>query len=247
MTQQTHIGLGRSFSPRLVTSNGQIMELPAPVDEIVAIPPFGLDGHLTLPVQARSVVVFAHGSGSSRHSPRNKYVAQALARAGFGTLLFDLLLPQEGTDRAATFDIDLLADRLILATQWLRRRIDHHPVDIGYFGASTGAAAALVAAARQPEPVKAIVCRGGRPDLAGPFLADVRAPTLFIVGGMDTEVLALNRWASSQMTCKTTLKVVPDASHLFEEVGALDQVIDCAAFWFRRYLLHADSHVQRQG
>lgn len=227
---------------------GAMQDLPAPIDEAVVIPPFGLDGHLTIPVQARAVIVFAHGSGSSRLSPRNKYVAQALAKAGFGTLLFDLLLPDEAADRAATFDIDLLADRLVLATRWLDRRTAQEPVEIGYFGASTGAAAALTAAARQSDRIGAIVSRGGRPDLAGPALAAVQAPTLLIVGGLDSEVLALNRWAQAQMTCKTALKVVPDATHLFEEVGALDQVIDCATFWFRQHLPHqATAHVHGQG
>jgi len=235
LTQQD-IGSGGRVRPWLADRSGQVLVLPSPTEEIVAIPPFGLDGHLVLPVHSQAVVVFAHGSGSSRHSPRNKYVAAALARAGFGTLLFDLLTPAEAAERSAVFDIGLLADRLVLATQWLRRRTERSPVEIGYFGTSTGAAAALVAAAGLLDPVRAIVCRGGRPDLAGNALPQVHAPTLFVVGGDDREVLALNRWAMGQMQCKTALKVVPDANHLFEEVGALDQVIDCALFWFRQHL-----------
>lgn len=246
MQQDYHAYSRNGFRPRIVTGTGVATQLPAPVDEIVAIPPFGLDGHLVIPVNAPAIVVFAHGSGSSRHSPRNKHVAAALVRAGFGTLLFDLLLPQEANDQGSVFDIELLADRLIVATQWLRQRTERHPLDVGFFGASTGAAAALAAAARHPEAVKAIVSRGGRPDLAESHLSRVEAPTLLIVGGDDTEVLALNRRAASRMQCKTALKVVPDAGHLFEEVGALDQVIDCAIFWYRQHLAPArEALVQR--
>ncbi|MEC4015377.1 phosphoribosyltransferase family protein [Streptomyces sp. H27-D2] len=192
-----------------------------------------LAGDLTLPEGARAVVMFAHGSGSSRHSPRNRWVAAALNRAGLGTLLFDLLTPAEEADRANVFDIETLARRLADATRWLRRR---ESVPIGYFGASTGAAAALWAAASADADIRAVVSRGGRPDLAGPRLAGVRAPTLLIVGGRDPLVLDLNRQAQAELHCETRLEVVPGATHLFEEPGALDQVADLARDWFSRHL-----------
>ncbi|MEV6650239.1 alpha/beta family hydrolase [Streptomyces sp. NPDC051219] len=195
-----------------------------------------LAGDLALPegAGAGAVVMFAHGSGSSRHSPRNRLVAAALNRAGLGTLLFDLLTPAEEADRANVFDIETLARRLADATAWLRRR---HPLPIGYFGASTGAAASLRAAASPDADVGAVVSRGGRPDLAGPHLADVRAPTLLIVGGRDTMVLELNRAAQAQLRCENRLEVVPGATHLFEEPGALDEVADLARDWFARHLV----------
>lgn len=207
----------------------------AAINETVAIPPFGLDAHLVVPAGATGVVVFAHGSGSSRHSPRNKFVATALNRADIGTLLFDLLTPSEAEDRVAVFDIDLLAGRLILATRWLLQRTEMVALEIGYFGASTGAAAALVAAASESSLVKAVVSRGGRPDLADRFLPHVTAPTLLIVGGNDRDVLVLNRRAMARMTCKTELAVVPNAGHLFEEAGALDLVIGHALAWFQQH------------
>ncbi|MCW0234803.1 MAG: alpha/beta hydrolase [Ferrovibrio sp.] len=207
---------------------------PVTIDEIAAIPPFGLDAHLVVPGQATGIVLFAHGSGSSRHSPRNTFVAHALTQAGIGTLLFDLLTPAEAEDRAMVFDVALLAERLVLATRWLLQRMDRVPLEIGYFGASTGAAAALIAAASESSLVKAVVSRGGRPDLANRFLPHVRAPTLLIVGGDDRDVLALNRRALARMTCRTALQIVPNAGHLFEEPGALDQVIDGARSWFRQ-------------
>jgi putative phosphoribosyl transferase len=182
------------------------------------------------------VVVFAHGSGSSRLSPRNLAVAQALNRGGFATLLFDLLTPEEERDRANVFDVDLLAGRLIAATRWLRERPDTGPLPIAYFGASTGAAAALLAAAALPGDLSAVVSRGGRPDLAAPRLAEVNAPTLLIVGGHDEVVLELNREAARQMRCVTQVAVVPRATHLFEEPGALDQVADLALDWFERFV-----------
>ncbi|MHC0430661.1 alpha/beta family hydrolase [Streptomyces sp. O3] len=193
-----------------------------------------LAGDLALPDGARAVVMFAHGSGSSRHSPRNRSVAAALRDAGLGTLLFDLLTPPEEADRANVFDIDTLADRLTGATRWLRRRL---ALPIGYFGASTGAAAALRAAADDADTaggaaVGAVVSRGGRPDLAAPRLGDVRAPTLLIVGGRDALVLDLNRAAQAELRCENRLEVVPRATHLFEEPGALDQVADLAREWF---------------
>ncbi len=195
-----------------------------------------LPGHLTIPSGARGLVVFAHGSGSGRHSPRNQAVARALHDAGLGTLLFDLLSPDEEADRANVFDIPLLAGRLVAATAWLLEQEDARGVPIGFFGASTGAGAALWAAAEPDSPVRAIVSRGGRPDLAGARLESVRAPTLLIVGGNDETVLELNRDAARHMTCEHRIEVVPGATHLFEEPGALDAVADLAARWFLEHL-----------
>ncbi|MFE5810370.1 phosphoribosyltransferase family protein [Streptomyces sp. NPDC056491] len=192
-----------------------------------------LAGDLALPEGAGAVVVFAHGSGSSRHSPRNRSVAADLNRAGLGTLLLDLLTPAEETDRANVFDIGTLAGRLAAATAWLRRR---ESLPVGWFGASTGAAAALWAAASDPG-IGAVVSRGGRPDLAGPRLAAVRAPTLLIVGGRDTTVLDLNRSALGELRCEKRLEIVPGATHLFEEPGALDRVAVLARDWFTRHLM----------
>ncbi|MFJ9031829.1 phosphoribosyltransferase family protein [Streptomyces sp. NPDC102274] len=193
----------------------------------------GLPGHLTLPDGAPGVVVFAHGSGSSRHSPRNRSVAERLNRAGLGTLLFDLLTPEEERDRTNVFDIPLLARRLTLVTAWLGAE---HALPVCYFGASTGAAAALLSAAEPHADIKAVVCRGGRPDLAAEALADVRAPTLLIVGGADTQVLDLNRRAAERMHCEHRLDVVPGATHLFEEPGALETVADLARDWLTEHL-----------
>ncbi|MFM9369961.1 phosphoribosyltransferase family protein [Streptomyces sp. Da 82-17] len=194
-----------------------------------------LVGDLALPDGAEAVVMFAHGSGSSRHSPRNRAVAAVLREAGLGTLLFDLLTPAEENDRANVFDIDTLSARLLGATRWLRER---ESLPIGYFGASTGAAAALRAAA-DDGAVGAVVSRGGRPDLAAPRLGDVQAPTLLIVGGADSLVIDLNRSAQSELTCENKLEIVPRATHLFEEPGALDQVADLARDWFVRHLTSA--------
>ncbi|HLT01011.1 MAG TPA: dienelactone hydrolase family protein [Geminicoccaceae bacterium] len=202
----------------------------------VRIAPTGLEGLLGIPPGAGALVVFAHGSGSSRLSPRNNQVAAALRQAGLATLLFDLLLPEEAADRHNVFDIDLLAERLLGATGWLRERPDTRDLTIGYFGASTGAAAALVAAARAPASVGAVVSRGGRPDMAGAALAGVRCPTLLIVGGDDHAVLDLNRTALDRLTCEKRLEIVPGAGHLFEEPGALDRVIELARAWFVRHL-----------
>jgi putative phosphoribosyl transferase len=202
----------------------------------VCIPPIGLGGVLGLPHPASGLVLFAHGSGSGRFSPRNTYVATALRSAGLATFLFDLLTEDEAADRRNVFDIELLAERLTLATAWVRQQEDAKRLPIGYFGASTGAAAALVAAARSPGDVGAIVSRGGRPDLASPVLADVGAPTLLIVGGHDVGVLDLNRQALAKLQCEKRLEIVPGATHLFEEPGALDQVIDLARSWFTRHL-----------
>lgn len=200
------------------------------------IPPLALEGILGLPRGAEGIVLFAHGSGSSRLSPRNSYVAEALRRAGLGTLLFDLLTEEEAADRANVFDIALLADRLLQAVDWTRSQPETGKLRIGLFGSSTGAAAALVAASRSKIPIDAVVSRGGRPDLAGPALALVTAPTLLIVGGLDLQVLALNEAAWNEMTCAKRLEVVPGASHLFEEPGTLDGVIDLAREWFTRHL-----------
>ncbi len=190
-----------------------------------------LGGILTIPKTQRGLVVFVHGSGSSRHSPRNRYVAERLNDAGLGTLLFDLLTGAEAEIRANVFDIDLLADRLNTATNWVRNEAAA-AAQLGYFGASTGAAAALVAAARAPNEVAALVSRGGRPDLAGSLLMAVTAPTLLIVGGRDKVVLDLNRQAQAQLAGESRLEVVPGATHLFEEPGALDHVAALAGGWF---------------
>jgi putative phosphoribosyl transferase len=195
-----------------------------------------LPGHLTVPDRAIGVVVFAHGSGSSRHSPRNLAVARQLEAAGLATLLFDLLTPAEAADRANVFAVDLLAARLGAATTWLRGRPETATSPIGYFGASTGAAAALLAAAEPDAPVAAVVSRGGRPDLARARLASVRAPTLLVVGSLDHTVLELNREAARMLTCEHRLEVVPGASHLFEEPGTLDRAAQLAAAWFTEHL-----------
>ncbi|GAA2322593.1 phosphoribosyltransferase family protein [Streptomyces caniferus] len=206
------------------------------VAEEVAIDAAGvrLTGDLTVPAGSRAVVMFAHGSGSSRHSPRNRLVAAALNDAGLGTLLFDLLTPAEEAHRANVFDIDTLAGRLTDATGWLRGRIAG---PVGYFGASTGAAAALRAAASPGADIAAVVSRGGRPDLAGPLLSGVRAPTLLIVGGNDPLVLDLNREAEAALRGETRLEIVPGATHLFEERGALQQVAALARDWFISHMV----------
>ena len=200
-----------------------------------------LDGNLTLPQGSRAVVLFAHGSGSSRHSPRNRYVALLLNEAKLATLLIDLLTLHEEVVDARTaqlrFDIDLLAERLVDATDWLTQFPDTKDLRIGYFGASTGAAAALAAAALRPDPVGAIVSRGGRPDLAGAALIRVRAPTLLIIGENDEQVIQLNRAALAQLRCEKQLVIVPGATHLFEEPGALDVVARLARDWFERHLI----------
>jgi len=196
-----------------------------------------LAGHLTVPGQARGVVVFAHGSGSSRHSPRNRYVAAVLNQAALGTLLFDLLTPDEEADRANVFDIELLARRLTCVTRWLRDQPGAAGLPVGYFGASTGAAAALGAAAEPGADIAAVVSRGGRPDLASPRLGSVRAPTLLIVGGRDDVVLGLNRQAQAQLRCENELAVVPGATHLFEEPGTLTAAAELARDWFAGHLI----------
>jgi len=202
----------------------------------VTIPPHNGEGRLGLPTTpACGIVVFAHGSGSSRLSPRNTFVAEALQRAGLATLLFDLLTEQEAADRANVFDIPLLADRLGQAATWVGAVSAGRGLPLGFFGASTGAAAALVAAAGRKD-VRAIVSRGGRPDLAEDALENVAAPTLLIVGGRDHEVLALNRSAYRQLHCERQLEVVPGATHLFEEPGTLEAVVALARAWFLQHL-----------
>jgi pimeloyl-ACP methyl ester carboxylesterase len=191
---------------------------------------------VAVPDEASGIVLFAHGSGSSRLSPRNNQVARAFNRAGLATLLFDLLLPSEADDRHKVFDIPLLAGRLEEALDWIEEEETTTDLSVGLFGASTGAAAALTAASRRPELISAVVSRGGRPDLAADALASVLAPTLLIVGALDTVVIELNRRAMSQITSPTRLEIVPGATHLFEEPGTLDQVVSLATAWFIQYL-----------
>jgi len=195
-----------------------------------------LGASLHLPERPLGFVVFAHGSGSSRHSPRNRYVADVLHEAGLGTLLLDLLLPPEELDRGNVFDIPLLGGRLDSAARWLRSRPEAAELPVGYFGASTGAGAALWAAAEPGAGIAAVVSRGGRPDLAGARLELVRAPTLLIVGGADRQVLGLNRIALAQLRCPAELTIVPGATHLFEEDGALEQVATLARDWFLNHV-----------
>jgi putative phosphoribosyl transferase len=216
-----------------------------PVDRTVAIdlPSVRLVGHLVVPAGATGIVVFAHGSGSSRHSPRNRSVALALNEVGLGTLLFDLLTVEEELDRSNVFDVDLLADRLVSTTGWLRSQPEAHDMRVGYFGASTGAAAALIAAAELKGVIRAVVSRGGRPDLAASRLADVVSPTLLIVGGNDRTVLQLNREARAMLRCPSELEIVPGATHLFEEPGALERVAALAAGWFTRHLVRTPGEV----
>ena len=199
-----------------------------------------LDGNLTIVDQASALVLFVHGSGSSRHSPRNQFVARTLNNAGLATLLFDLLTPDEELVDMRTaelrFDIELLAERLVHATNWAKQEQQTRDLRVGYFGSSTGGGAALVAAAELPKDVDAVVSRGGRPDLAGDALPKVKAPTLLIVGGEDHVVIDLNEQARAQMRCEVKIEIVPGATHLFEEPGALEQVAKLASDWF---LLHA--------
>ncbi|MGM0591436.1 MAG: dienelactone hydrolase family protein [Halobacteriota archaeon] len=213
-------------------------------DGVVSIPVDGveLEGILLVPEGAEGLVVFSHGSGSSRKSPRNNQVAAALRERGLGTLLFDLLTEEEDRVRENRFDIPLLTDRLVAVTEWL----DDHPrtsgLTVGYFGSSTGAASALRAAARVGPTVRAVVSRGGRVDLASDVLVDVQAATLFIVGGADYQVLELNRDAYAQLTTEKALHVVDDAGHLFEQPGALEEVADVAADWFADHLASEPNH-----
>jgi putative phosphoribosyl transferase len=199
-----------------------------------------LSGNLTIPENAMALVLFAHGSGSSRHSPRNQFVARTLNRACLGTLLFDLLTHEEEARDSYTrehrFNIGLLAERLVHATKWARQQEEARDLRIGYFGSSTGGAAALVAAAELPQDVGAVVSRGGRPDLAGDALPKVQGPTLLIVGGNDDIVIELNEMARVQMRCEVKLEIIPGATHLFEEPGALEHVAKLASDWFVDHL-----------
>ena len=250
------LAIGQWYQDFTQTSDAEVVELlrrsgkgpgsPAAAaaadrEVIVMAGPVPLPGRLTIPDGARGMVVFAHGSGSSRNSPRNMFVAGALHVIGLGSLQFDLLTPQEEADRANVFDIGLLAGRLSAATGWLRRQPGLAEVPVGYFGASTGAAAALRAAARLDQEgadggIAAVVSRGGRPDLAGAALGEVRSPTLLLVGGLDDRVLELNVAARAQLGGESQLVVIPGAGHLFAEPGTLEQVAWRARDWFARYL-----------
>jgi dienelactone hydrolase len=199
-----------------------------------------IEGNLTIPPNAKAVVTFAHGSGSSRFSPRNQYVAKSFNDNGLATLLIDLLTTEEEQIDMATaeyrFNIDLLAQRLITATEWLKLDPSTQNMAFGYFGASTGAAAALMAAAKLPEDIKAVVSRGGRPDLAAAYLGEVRAPTLLLVGGEDPEVIELNQQALNLISAEKKLVIIPGATHLFEEPGKLDEVAEFSVNWFTKFL-----------
>jgi putative phosphoribosyl transferase len=210
-----------------------------------------LEGELKVPSSATSVVLFAHGSGSSHHSPRNQYVSGVIREAGVGTLLFDLLTREEEAvdvrTRHLRFDIDLLARRLVEATNWIKERPDSRHLRVGYFGSSTGGGAALVAAATVGDEIGAVVSRGGRPDLAGEALARVKPPTLLIVGGYDEKVIELNEEAYAQLQCEKELKIVPGATHLFEEPGTLEEVARQAAQWFKKHLRARASAAPQRG
>jgi putative phosphoribosyl transferase len=225
MGQSSHTGTGQSRTEQI--PSGQIL----------------LEGELLVPVGASGVVLFAHGSGSSRHSPRNQFVARTIREAGVGTLLFDLLTQEEETvdirTRHLRFDIGLLAERLVDATSWIKRGTDTSHLKVGYFGSSTGGGAALVAAAIVGEDIGAVVSRGGRPDLAGDALPKVKSPTLLIVGGLDYPVIRMNEDAYRQLRCEKELKIIPGATHLFEEPGTLEEVARLAADWFQRQLRSA--------
>ncbi len=227
---------GTDPAPAHPSDAGRAAGVAADEDVAVDAGTVELAGHLTVPDGASGLVVFAHGSGSSRLSPRNRFVARVLHDAGLGTLLFDLLTPTEELDRANVFDVVLLADRLGGATRWVRDQAVSHGLRIGYFGASTGAAAALWAAAEPGADVAAVVSRGGRPDLAAARLPAVRAPTLLVVGGRDEVVIELNRRAQAQLRCTNRLAVVPGATHLFEEPGTLQAAASLARDWFATYL-----------
>lgn len=203
----------------------------------INVGPVSLGGLLVLPEDAKALVVFAHGSGSSRFSTRNNFVASELRKAGFGTLLFDLLTEEEDQTYANRFDIPRLAERLLAVTDWAKNQAETKGLAIGYFGASTGAAAALEAAASLGEDIKAVVSRGGRPDMALKHLGTVKSPTLLIVGGDDGEVITLNQKAHDALNCEKKLIIIPGATHLFEEPGTLEQAAEQAAKWFTKYLI----------
>ena len=197
-----------------------------------------LSGFLGIPPKANGIVLFAHGSGSGRFSPRNRFVAEHLQQGGVGTLLIDLLMPAEAEDRQKVFDIDLLADRVVVASAWLREDPRTKQLPLGYFGASTGAAAALQAAAQSPYQPHAIVSRGGRPDLAERWLPEVTAPTLLLIGGEDLPVIEMNEQAYRLLRCPKQLTIIPGATHLFEEPGTLEQVAELALRWIQRHVAH---------
>jgi pimeloyl-ACP methyl ester carboxylesterase len=228
--------VGKAFSPKAPLSGnffwGKFMVIP--------LEGVNLEGEVELAEKGRGLVLFAHGSGSSRHSPRNQFVARVLRESGIGTLLFDLLTPQEEKAEAMTrhlrFDIGLLATRLAGATQWVLDQESSHGLCIGYFGSSTGAAAALVAAAQFGDQLSAVVSRGGRPDLAGTALQTVKAPTLLLVGSDDAPVIPLNQEAYERLRCKKALRLIPGASHLFAEPGTLEKAASEAAAWFKEHL-----------
>jgi putative phosphoribosyl transferase len=238
--------LARAANRLSAVSGASVHDPPRDEDVEVHAGRVRLRGHLTVPEAAAGIVVFAHGSGSSRHSPRNRYVAAVLNRSGLGTLLFDLLTTTEEHDRTNVFDIGLLARRLADVTRWLRAQPGVGELPVGYFGASTGAAAALWAATEPGADVAAVVSRGGRPDLAAPRLAAVTAPTLLIVGGDDDVVLRLNRQALAQLRCESHLAVVPGATHLFEEPGTLQAAAELASEWFTSHLAPHPQPVSRK-
>jgi putative phosphoribosyl transferase len=211
-------------------------DMQAPQEVMIRSGRVSLKGHLGIPVSSLGMVVFAHGSGSGRFSPRNNFVARFLQQGRVATLLIDLLTPEEAEDRRKVFDIDLLADRLLLAKAWLEQDDRTKGLGIGYFGASTGAGAALQAAARDPSSIQAIVSRGGRPDLAEAYLPSVTAPTMLIAGGDDEPVIEMNRVAYRLLSCPKRLVIVPGATHLFEEPGTLEQVAEHALAWFQQHV-----------
>ena len=228
--------------PREKDSGASKISVSVPIDGQ------SLPGDLRTPVDALGIVLFAHGSGSSRHSPRNQFVARTLERRQLGTLLIDLLTPEEEIidNRTAEyrFDIPMLADRLVTIVDWLRHRKETSSLPIGLFGASTGGGAALIAAANRSDEIAAVVSRGGRPDLAGAALVNITTPTLLIVGGFDAPVIEMNRGAMKQMRGEVKLEIVPGATHLFEEPGTLERVAELAGAWFERYLQPAAARVR---
>lgn len=243
---EDHGGSELSYAGGQVLGGGDTADLAMPVE--ILVEDAKLEGELSVPREVRGIVLFAHGSGSSRHSPRNQYVARMLHEASMATLLFDLLTAEEDAldQRTAElrFNIALLATRLKQATEWVGQSPKISDVKVGYFGASTGAAAALVAAAEPVREISAVVSRGGRPDLAGSALSKVTAPTLLIVGGADPQVLQLNRGAFSRLTCEKHLEVVVGATHLFEEAGALEEVARLAGQWFEQHMGRRGPRVQ---
>jgi dienelactone hydrolase len=215
-------------------------ELQIPVDDVT------LKGDVGLPENAKGLIIFSHGSGSSRLSPRNRFVASSLKESGFGTLLFDLLTPYEDQNYEMRFNIELLTNRLVSVTRWMKNQEEFKRLNIGYFGASTGAASALRAAAvLGSDIIKAVVSRGGRPDLAEEKLKSVKSPTLLLVGGLDTKVIKLNEQAFERMNCKKELTIIPGASHLFEETGKLEEVTRQANDWFLKYIYRYQKDVEK--